>query len=172
MIAAISLLGHAMIFGMSTLTFVHVLISLIGIVSGLVVLSGLLASNRMKRWTLCFLVTTIATSVTGFLFPFHGFTPAIGLGILSLAALALAVIGRYGFHISGSWRWIYAVAAVVSLYFNVFVLVVQSFQKIPPLHFLAPHGSEPPFMIVQAVVLVFFIVMGFFSVRLFHPRAV
>jgi len=161
-----------MILGMTTFTFVHVLISLAGILSGLVVLSGLLTSNRMAGWTLCFLVTTIATSVTGFLFPFHGFTPAIGVGILSLVALAVAVIGRYAFDLSGSWRWLYVAAAVVSLYFNVFVLVVQSFQKIPPLHALAPAGTEPPFVIAQGIVLVFFAVTGFLSVRRFHPGAV
>jgi hypothetical protein len=161
-----------MIFGMTTFTFVHVLISLIGILSGLVVLSGLLTSQRMAGWTLCFLVTTIATSVTGFLFPFHGLTPAIGVGIISLVALTIAVVARYTFGLAGSWRWLYVVGAVVSLYFNVFVLVVQSFLKIPPLHALAPNGSEPPFAILQGIVLVFFIVTGFLSVRRFHPRAV
>jgi hypothetical protein len=155
--------------GMDTFTIVHVVLSLIGILSGLVVLCGLLTANRMNGWTMLFLVTTVATSVTGFGFPFHGVTPAIILGILSLIALTAAIAARYIFHLAGSWRWIYVVGSVVALYFNVFVLVVQAFLKIPALHALAPKGSEPPFAIAQGIVLVLFILAGILSVKRFHP---
>lgn len=154
---------------MDTFTIMHVIISLIGILSGLVVLFGLFTANRMNCWTLLFLVTTAATSVTGFFFPFRGVTPAIILGILSLIVLTAAIAGRYAFHLAGSWRWIYVVGAVVALYFNVFVLVVQSFLKVPALHALAPKGSEPPFAIVQGIVLVLFILAGIKAVRRFYP---
>ena len=138
--------------GMDTFTVVHVIISLVGILSGLLVLCGLLTANRMSGWTMLFLVTTAATSVTGFFFPFHGITPAIILGIISLIVLTPTIVGLYAFHLAGSWRWIYIVGAVVALYFNVFVLVVQSFLKVPALHALAPKGSEPPFAIAQGIV--------------------
>ncbi len=154
---------------MDTYTLVHVILSLIGIVSGLIVLFGLLRSNLMNGWTLLFLVTTVATSVTGFGFPFHGVTPAIIVGILSLIILALAIAARYTFHLAGAWRWIFVVSAVVALYFNCFVLVVQSFLHIPVLHVLAPHGSEPPFAIAQGIVLLVFLWGGILAVKRFHP---
>ena len=156
---------------MVTFTLVHVALSLIGIISGLIVLAGLLRANRMNGWTLVFLITTVATSVTGFFFPFRGITPAIILGILSLIVLAAAIAARYAFHLAGAWRWIYVVSAVVALYFNFFVLVVQSFLHIPALHVLAPKGSEPPFAIAQGVVLVLFILAGILAVKRFHPVA-
>ena len=158
-----------MVFGMSPFTFVHVLLSLAGILSGLVVLHGLLTAARMPGWTAVFLATTAATSVTGFFFPFHGVTPAIVLGVLSLVVLAAASVARYGFHLSGMWRRVYAAGAVVALYFNVFVLVVQAFAKIPALHALAPTGSEPAFAVAQAIALAAFAVAGFLSVRRFRP---
>ncbi len=160
-----------MLFGMSlsTFTLLHVIISLIGIVTGLIVLYGLLKSRRMDGWTFIFLLTTVLTSVTGFLFPFNGFTPAIAFGILSMILLIAAIAARYAYHLAGSWRWVYVVAAVISLYLNCFVLVVQSFLKIPALHALAPTGSEPPFAILQGIVLVFFLITGFLAVRRFHP---
>jgi hypothetical protein len=154
--------------GMDTFTVVHVVLSLIGILSGLVVLCGLLTAKRMNGWTMLFLVTTVATSVTGFGFPFHGFTPAIILGILSLIVLTAAITARYVFHLAASWRWIYVLGSIVALYFNVFVLVVQAFLKIPALHALAPKGSEPPFAMAQGIVLVLFILAGTLSVRRFH----
>src|SRR5712671_5963691 len=159
-----------MIFGMTTYTFIHVLVSLIGVLFGLIVLRGLMISDRMNGNTLVFLVTTVATSVTGFGFPFNGFTPAIGVGILSLAFLGVTLLARYKFDLIGSWRWIYVVGAVVALYFNVFVLVVQSFLKIPALHTLAPQGNEPPFAITQGFVLLLFIVVGTLAVRRFRPK--
>jgi hypothetical protein len=154
---------------MDTFTLVHVVLSLFGILSGLVVLYGLLTANRMNGWTMIFLVTTVATSVTGFGFPFHGVTPAIIVGIFSLIVLLAAIVARYVFHLAGSWRWIYVVSSVVALYFNVFVLVAQSFLKIPALHALAPTGSEPPFAIAQGIVLLLFIVAGTLAVKRFHP---
>jgi hypothetical protein len=125
----------------------------------------------MNGWTMIFLVTTVATSVTGFGFPFHGVTPAIIVGILSLIVLLAAIVARYVFHLAGSWRWIYVVSSVVALYFNVFVLVAQSFMKIPALHVLAPTGSEPAFAIAQGIVLLLFIAAGIKSVKRFHPVA-
>jgi hypothetical protein len=160
-----------MILGMTIFTFVHVGLSLIGILSGFIVLYGLLTANRMDGWMPTFLVTTVATSVTGFGFPFHGFTPAIGVGILSLVALVATIAARYAFRLAGFWRSVYVVGSVVALYFNVFVLVVQAFAKIAALHALAPNGSEPPFAIAQGVVLVFYIVVGILAVRRFHPAA-
>ena len=158
-----------MILGMSYFTFAHVVVSLIGILTGLVVLSGFLGGQQRSGWATWFLITTVATSVSGFFFPFHGFTPAIGVGILSLVILAAVIAALYSFHLAGPWRWIYVCGSVAALYFNVFVLVVQSFLKVPSLHALAPKGSEPPFAATQGVVLVLFIVAGVLSVRRFHP---
>jgi len=135
-------------------------ISLIGILSGLVVMFGMLARKRFDRWTVLFLATTVATSATGFFFPFHGFTPAIGVGIISLVVLAVAILARYVRHLAGAWRWIYVVSASAALYFNVFVLVVQLFQKVPDLKALAPTQSEPPFAATQFIVLIFFVVLA------------
>ena len=149
-----------MILGMTTLTFVHVALSLVGIASGFVVLFGLIAAKRLDGWTAVFLTTTVATSVTGFFFPYQGFTPAIGVGILSLVVLGLAIHARYIFHLAGAWRRIYVVTAVISQYLNVFVLVVQLFQKVPSLQAMAPTQSEPPFLVAQLIVLVLFVVLG------------
>jgi len=161
-----------MILGLSieTFTVLHVVISLVGIVTGIIVLFGMFGSSRLSGWTALFLLTTVLTSVTGFLFPLSGFTPAVGVGILSLVVLALALLGLYVFRLAGAWRWIYVVTAVVALYFNVFVAVVQAFQKLSFLRPLAPTQSEPPFAIAQGVVLVLFIVAGIIAVRRFHPE--
>ena len=148
---------------LTTFTKVHVIISLIGIVSGLVVVYGLLAAKSLNRWTALFLVSTVATSVTGFFFPFHGFTPAIGVGIISLAVLAVAIVARYLRHLVGTWRWLYVVAAMVALYLNVFVLIVQLFQKVPALRALAPTQSEPPFLVAQLFTLLLFVVLAIVS---------
>jgi len=142
-----------MILGMTTFTFVHVVLSLIGIFSGFVVVLALLVGKRLDRWTALFLVSTVATSVTGFLFPFHRFLPSHGVGILSLLMLAIAILARYALQLAGAWRRIYAVTAVISLYLNVFVLIAQAFQKVPGLKAVAPTQSEPPFVITQAVAL-------------------
>src|ERR1700687_4851471 len=129
-----------MIFGMTlaTYTLVHVVLSLLGIGSGLAVLFGLLAGKRLGGWTGLFLATTVATSVTGFGFPFDHFLPSHGVGIVSLVVLALAILALYSFRLTGTWRWIYATCAVIALYLNVFVLVVQAFEKVPGLRALAP----------------------------------
>ena len=157
---------------MGAFTLFHVVLSVIGIVAGFFVLRGLLTSNPMNRSTHVFFITTWATVLTGFLFPFNGFTPALGVGILSTVVLAAATAARYLFHYARSWRWIYVTGAVLALYFNVFVLVVQSFLKIPALHALGPNGSEPPFAIAQGIVLLLFIVAAIQSLRRFHPGTV
>jgi len=140
-------------------TVFHVVLSLVGIGSGLVVLFGLLTSNRMDKWTAVFLWTTVATSVTGFLFPVQKFMPSHAVGILSLIVLAIAIAARYKRHLAGAWRWIYVVTAVIALYFNVFVLIVQLFEKIPSLAAVAPTQSEPPFVAAQSFVLLLFAVL-------------
>lgn len=146
--------------GLLLFTLFHVALSLVGIAAGLVVLRGLLASKRLDGWTALFLTTTIATSVTGFLFPFRGFTPAIGVGFVSMVVLAVACYARYGRRLAGPWRLAYVLTAVVALYLNVFVLVVQAFLKVPALKALAPQQNEPPFAIVQGMVLLLFFVAG------------
>jgi len=148
---------------------VHVAISLIAIVSGLIVLFGMVASNRLVGWTGLFLFTTILTDVTGFMFPIHGFTPGLGTGIVSLVVLAIALLALYGKHLVGAWRWIYVVTAVSALYFNVLMLIVKAFQKLAYLKALAPTQSEPPFLIVQGAALVFFVVLGISAVIKFRP---
>ena len=162
-----------MVLGMSlsAFTMLHVIISLIGIVSGLVVLSGLFGSNRMPGITALFLLTTILTSATGFLFPFEKLLPSHMIGILSLVLLAIACIALYVMNLSGAWRWIYVVTAMIALYFNVFVLVIQSFLKVPALTALAPGNppSGPVFAVVQGIVLLFFIVAIIGAVRRFRP---
>lgn len=160
-----------MILGMPipTYTMLHVVISLIGIVSGLIVLGGLLAGHRLSIMTLIFLVTTLATTLGGFLFPFTGFTPAIGVGIISTVVLLVTIAARYAYRLRGSSRWIYIGGAVLALYLNFFVAVAQSFQKIPAFAAYAPTGSEPPFAITQGIVLVAFILLGLVSLRRFHP---
>ena len=160
-----------MILGLSTpvFTWVHVVLSLIGMVSGAVVVLGMFGAKKLSGWTALFLVTTILTSVTGFLFPFTKFEPSHAVGILSLAVLAIALLALYVQRLEGPWRWIYVAGAVVALYFNVFVGVVQAFQKLSPLKPLAPTQSEPPFLIAQVIVLGIFIALGVAAARLFHP---
>ena len=163
-----------MILGMSleTFTILHVVISLVAIVSGLIVFLGMLQAERLLGWTALFLATTVLTTATGFMFPATRFTPALGVGFLSAAVLAVALLALYAFDLSRSWRWIYVVAAVVALYLNVFVLVVQAFQKVPTLHGLAPNGNEPAFIVAQTVVLALFAWLGTLAVRRFHPELV
>jgi hypothetical protein len=163
-----------MILGISvpTFTLLHVVISLMGIGSGVIVLFGLTASKRFDRWTLVFLLTTFLTSITGFLFPNSHITPGIVIGILSVIVLAGAVLARYAFHLTGAWRPIYVVSASLALYFNTFVLVVQSFEKVPALHAAAPTQKEPPFAVTQLVVLAIFVVATALAVKRFHPGAV
>ena len=156
---------------LSTFTTVHVIISLIAIVSGIIVMFGLLGSNRMPGLTAIFLLFTILTSATGFLFPFEKLMPSHMIGILSLVLLAIGCIALYGMKLSGAWRGIYVVTALISLYLNVFVLIIQSFLKVAPLHALAPSvpPSEPPFAVVQGIVLLFFVIVIVGAVRRFRP---
>jgi hypothetical protein len=153
-----------------SLLAIHVALSLIGIVSGLVVLYGLLSGTAFGGWTALFLATTILTSVTGFPLAPFGFDPPRAVGTLSLILLAIAVGAYYLFHLAGFWRWVYVVTATTALYLNCFVLVFQGFLKVPALHDLAPTQSEPPFLVAQSAVLILFVVLGFFAVRKFHPR--
>lgn len=153
---------------LNTFTLVHILISLAGIVAGLVVLGGWLAGKHYKGRSLFFLATTAATSLTGFFFPFAGFTPAYAVGILSLIALALSTYALYGRKLAGSWRKTYVITALTALYFNFFVLVAQLFQKTPALKELAPTQAEPPFAFSQGLVFIGFVVMGVAAVRRFR----
>jgi hypothetical protein len=150
---------------MDTYTLVHVLLSLVGIASGLMVLFGFLVGKRLKASTAVFLATTAATSLTGYGFPFDHLLPSHIVGAISLLVLALAGYALYARHLAGPWSAVYVVGAVMALYLNVFVLVVQSFLKVPALHDLAPTQSEPPFAVAQLAVLALFIVLGTLAVR-------
>lgn len=162
-----------MMLGMSLATFtvVHVLISLVGILSGFVVIFGLLAGKRLDSWTALFLTTTVLTSLTGFGFPFEHLLPSHIVGIISLVVLAIAIAARYAFHLGGAWRSIYVIGSTLALYLNVFVLVVQSFLKVPALHALAPMGNEPPFLIAQLVVMAAFLALGTLATKRFRHAA-
>jgi hypothetical protein len=162
-----------MMLGLSlhAVTILHVVISLVAIVAGLIVLFGMFKSQSMPGMTAFFLITTILTNATGFMFPFKELLPSYIIAILSLVLLAIACYALYGAKLSGRWRAIYVITAVASLYFNVFVLVIQSFLKIEPLHALAPGvpPSGPAFAVVQGIVLVLFVLAGIRAVRRFHP---
>jgi len=157
-------------------TIIHTLMSFVAIFTGFVVLFGLFAGQRLDGWTKWFLITAVATTVTGFFFPFHSLTPAFKLGIISSIVLVITIIARYPKHLTGAWRWIYAIGAVISRYFNVFVAIVQSFEKIPALHAMAPTQTEPPFKLTQLVVLGLFVLLGTVAAIRFrpalHPQAV
>jgi hypothetical protein len=161
-----------MIFGMTTFTFVHVVLSLIGIFSGFVVAFGLLAAKRLDGWNSLFLASTVLTSATGFFFPFHGFLPSHGVGIISLLVLVVAIFARYGRHLTSAWRRTYVVTAMIALYLNVFVLVVQAFLKVPALKAMAPTQSEPPFKVAQLVVLALFVALTIFAAIRFRNEPV
>jgi hypothetical protein len=160
-----------MILGMSVgaFTLVHVIITLVAIGSGLIVVGGMFASHRLPVTTALFLFATGLTSLTGFLFPIHGFTPALGVGIVACVILAVALFALYKERLVGPWRWIYAITAAVSLYLNVFVLVVQSFVKVSALNALAPTQTEPPFAVTQAAVLAIFVLITLIAVIKFKP---
>jgi hypothetical protein len=159
-----------MILGMTlqTFTVVHTALSLIGIVSGLVVVMDLLGGKQRGKWTALFLLTTVLTSVTGFLFPFDHLLPSHKVGMISLVALAIAILARYPMHLAGGWRRTYVLSAVLSLYLNVFVLVVQLFLKVPSLRALAPTQQEPPFFVAQLIVLALFIWLAIAAVKGFR----
>ena len=162
-----------MILGMSigAFTLLHVAITLVAIGSGLIAVGGMFASRRLPVTTALFLLTTVLTSVTGFFFPIHGFTPALGVGGVSCVILAIALFAYYGKGLSGAWRWIYVITAIAALYLNVFVIVVQSFVKVAALNALAPTQSEPPFAITQAAVLAIFVLIGLVALVTFRPNA-
>jgi hypothetical protein len=151
-------------------TIIHVAISLAAIASGFVVLFGMISDKPLGRWTAFFLTTTVATSVTGFGFPIAGMTPGLAIGVISLLILGAVIYARYSRHLAGVWRPVYVIGAVLAFYFNFLVLIVQSFQKIPALHELAPKQTEPQFMIAQVVSLLAFIILGTLAVRRFRPN--
>ena len=153
-------------------TIVHVIISLIGIGSGFVVLFGLLTAKRLDGWSAIFLASTLLTSVTGFGFPFTRLLPSHVVGLISIVVIAVAIFARYRAHLAGKWRAIYTIGTVVAFYFNVFVLIVQLFQRVPGLKVLAPTQSEPPFQLTQLVVLAVFVALGIAAVIKFRPEAV
>lgn len=150
---------------LSTFTLVHVLISLVGIVTGCMATGGFIVGKKLPIWTCLFLATTIATSVTGFFFPFEKFLPSHAVGIVSLVVLAVAMFARFVRRLAGRWSTIFVASAVMALYLNVFVLVAQLFLRVPALKELAPTQSEPPFAVAQAVVLALFIGIGVAAVR-------
>jgi hypothetical protein len=162
-----------MVFGvsLSAYTIIHVIISLIAIAAGFIAVFGMLTGNRMAGWTAIFLWMTVLTSVTGFGFPFDHVLPSHAVGAVSLVFLAVALFAVYVKHLAGAWRWIYVISAIVALWFNVFVLIVQAFQKIDALKALAPTQSEPPFQIAQGAALVLFVVLAILAVRKFRPVA-
>src|SRR6184192_324288 len=156
--------GAPMIFGLTTFTLIHVVLSLVGIAGGLV------AGRRLDGWTGVFLVTTVATSVTGFGFPFVAFLPSHAVGIISLVVLAAVIVARYVKHITGAWRGIYVGGTVLALYLNVFVLLVQLFRRLPALIVAAPKQQEPPFLVTQLVVLALFVWLGRAAVKGFRAE--
>ena len=159
-----------MILGMtlSTFTLFHVVLSLVGIATGLIVVYGLMTGKRFDGWTATFLFFTVLTSLTGFLFPFIHLLPSHVVGILSLLMLAVAIVARYPRRLEGAWRRIYVICAMVALYLNCFVLVAQMFLKLPALHALAPKGNEPPFLIAQLALLAIFVWLTIVAARRFH----
>jgi hypothetical protein len=153
-------------------TIIHVVLSLIGILTGLVVLAGLFKAKRVDSWTNVFVASTLATSLTGFGFPFERLLPSHIVGAISIVVLAVTIYSRYVRLMDGRWRSIYVVTAVIALYLNVFVLVVQLFLKVPALNALAPTQSEPPFAIAQLIVLVTFVALGVAAVKRFRAGVV
>ena len=149
-------------------TILHVAISLAAIASGFIVLFGMIANKRLAGWHMFFLVTTIATSVTGFGFPIKGMTPGIAFGLISLVILAVVLYARYAKRLAGFWRLVYVIGATFAFYLNFVVLIVQSFQKVPALKALAPTQSEPPFLATQIVSMIAFLVLGILAARKFR----
>jgi len=156
---------------LSTFTFIHTALSLVALASGIIVLIGLLSSRSNDLWTAVYLVTAVATSVTGFGFPFEKFLPSHAVGIVSLILLAAVIVARYVFRLAGAWRWIYAVGIAITVYLDAFVGVVQAFLKFPALNALAPTGSEPPFAFAQGAVLIVFIALAIAAALKFRPAA-
>jgi hypothetical protein len=169
--AAVSAKEAAMMLGLSTYTWVHTALSLVALVSGVIVLVGLFKSRKEPLWTAIYLVTAVATSATGFGFPFTSFGASHWVGVISLVLLAVAIAGLYVFHLAGAWRWLYVVGAVVGLYFLVFVAIAQAFMKVPALHALAPTATEPPFGIAELAATAIFVVLAIVAAIKFRPVA-
>jgi hypothetical protein len=160
------------VFDITTFTLIHIVLSLVGIVTGLVVAGGFVAGKRLDGWSGVFLVTTVLTNVTGFGFPFVTLLPSHIVGVLSLIVLAVVIVARYWKHLAGAWRGVYVVGAVVALYLNVFVLLAQLFLRLPALIVSAPTQKEPPFLVTQLVVLGLFIWLGRAAMQGAHAEAV
>lgn len=154
---------------LTAFTLFHVALSLIGIGTGIIALFGMLSNKYLVGWTRWFLITTIATSVTGYFFPVHKLLPSHIVGFISLIVLALAWFALYKHKLAGGWRLTYVITAVIALYLNIFVLVVQLFEKVPSLQALAPTQTEPPFKIAQSSVLIIFVILGFIAAKKFRP---
>jgi hypothetical protein len=159
------------LFDLTTYTILHVIISLVAIIAGFIVMVGMLGSQRMPGCTAAFLTLTVLTSLTGFGFPFSNVTPAQVFGVISLVVLLVAILAYYQFRLSGAWRWLYVASAFAALWLNVFVLIVQAFQKVSFFRALAPTQSEPPFLVAQGVALVLIVIVGIQAIRNFHPAA-
>ncbi len=149
-------------------TQLHVIISLVGIAAGFMVIFGMIGGRRFPLLTAIFLITTFLTNITGFMFPFNGVTPGIVIGVLSTIVLLLAIYAVYGAHLRGEWRGCYVVSSVLALFFNFFVLIVQSFEKIPALKAMAPTQSELPFKVAQFSALLVFVVLGVIAYKKFR----
>jgi hypothetical protein len=158
------------LFSLSTYTTIHVVICFLAVLTGLVIVFGMIRNKRLDGWTFWFLFMTALTNLTGFGFPFDHLLPSYFLGILSLAFTLIAIVARYAFGMSGAWRGLYVASATAALWTNMFALVAQSFGKIPALNALAPTQSEPPFLIAEVVMLAIFVVLGFVAARRFHPQ--
>ena len=159
-----------MILGMTPLTFIHVLLSLIGIATGFLVIFQMIGGKRLGGLNTIFLATTILTSVTGYFFPITKVTPGIIIGAISLVVLAIALFALYSKKLAGGWRTVYVVTAVMAQFFNVLVLIAQSFRKIPALHAMASTGEESIVKITQLCALVLLIVLGIAAGKRFHPE--
>jgi hypothetical protein len=158
-----------MLFDLATFTAIHTILSLIALLAGVVVVIGLLGAQSYPFWTSLFLITAIATSVTGYGFPFNGVLPSHIVGAIALLVLAAVLLARYVFHLGGAWRGIYAIGMVVSLYFLVFVAIAQAFLKLAPLKAIAPTGTGLPFIVTQTAALAIFVVLGIAAARSFRP---
>jgi len=158
-------------FDPTTLLGLHTWLSLVGLVSGFVVLVGLIQSQRLDGWTTVFLAATVLTSATGFSLPAGQILPSHIVGVISLAVLAVAILALFVYRLAGAWRWIYVVGAMAALYLNAFVGVVQAFRKIPALNALAPTESEPPFAIAQGILLVAFVILTIWAARAYRDEA-
>jgi len=150
---------------------IHVVLSIVALIAAVPVMFGLVMSQRYGNWTALFLATSVLTSATGFLLPAPGLLPSHIVGILSLIVLLIAILARYKFHLVGKWRTTYVICAVIAFWFNAFVGVVQAFQKIAPLHVLAPQGSEPAFLVAQFAVLLILATVGFIGIRRFDKAS-